>query len=66
MLRKFSYLMFILLVLSITTFAQNVKAIVEKGDKSFARKDYEAALTTYLEAIKSNPDDAGIRYKAGC
>src|SRR5687768_11124045 len=65
MLRKFFYLMFIQLVLSITTFAQNQKAIIEKGDKSFARKDYEGALKTYLDAISSNPEDPGLNFRVG-
>ncbi len=65
MLRKFLYLTFIPLVLSIAVHAQNVKAVVEKGDRAFARKDYETALTNYLEANKSAPDDAGVNFRVG-
>lgn len=65
MFRNFCHLVFIMFALSIPVFAQNTKALIEKGDKSFARKDYENALTTYLEAIKSAPDDAGLNFRVG-
>ncbi|HEY0742668.1 MAG TPA: OmpA family protein [Chryseosolibacter sp.] len=65
MLRKFSYLTFILLVLSISSYAQNSKAFIDKGDKFFARKDYENALTNYLEASKALPDDPAVNFRVG-
>ena len=64
-MRKFFHLVLILHVLSIPLFAQNNKALVDKGDKAFSRKDYEGALATYLEAIKSSPDDAGVNFRVG-
>jgi outer membrane protein OmpA-like peptidoglycan-associated protein/tetratricopeptide (TPR) repeat protein len=39
--------------------------MVEKGDRFFAKKDYETALVSYLEAIKTSPDDAGINFRVG-
>jgi tetratricopeptide (TPR) repeat protein len=65
MLRNLVYLTSILLVLSISVHAQNSKAIVEKGDRFFSRKDYENALASYSEAIKLNPDDPAINFRLG-
>jgi outer membrane protein OmpA-like peptidoglycan-associated protein/tetratricopeptide (TPR) repeat protein len=65
MLRIFFNLGLILLFLSVSTYAQNLKAIVEKGDKQFSRKDYDNALLTYLEALRQAPDDAGVNFRVG-
>jgi outer membrane protein OmpA-like peptidoglycan-associated protein/tetratricopeptide (TPR) repeat protein len=65
MLRNLIYLTLLWLILSISVNAQNAKAIVEKGDKFFGRKDYENALSSYLEAIKLSPEDPAVNFRLG-
>lgn len=45
--------------------AQNVKAVLDKGDKSFAKGDYKTALQTYQSAEKLAPNDAKTKYRIG-
>jgi outer membrane protein OmpA-like peptidoglycan-associated protein/TPR repeat protein len=45
--------------------AQNLKALLDKGDKSFGRKDFETALSIYQEAYKLDPNDAGVNFRVG-
>lgn len=45
--------------------AQNFKALLDKGDKLFARKEYENALQVYKEAFTLNPNDAGVNFRVG-
>lgn len=44
---------------------QSLLAQVDKGDRLYAKKDYENALKAYLEVISSNSEDALLNFKIG-
>jgi outer membrane protein OmpA-like peptidoglycan-associated protein len=48
-----------------TAFAQNVKAILDKGDRFFGRGDFKSALQSYETAERIAPTDARIKYRIG-
>src|SRR5687767_1205851 len=48
-----------------TAFSQSLKEIIAKGDRSFGKKDYEGALTNYLQAYQIAPDDPETNFKVG-
>jgi outer membrane protein OmpA-like peptidoglycan-associated protein len=59
-------LTFVLLVISFCTASgQVLKDVLAKGDRYFAKKDFEDALSAYLEAYKLAPDDAETNFKVG-
>ncbi len=45
--------------------AQSLKAVLDKGDKSFAKGDYKSALQIYLSAEKLAPNDPKVKYRIG-
>ena len=45
--------------------AQALKEIIAKGDRFFNRKDYESALSNYLQAYELAPEDAETNFKVG-
>lgn len=63
--RQFTVLLFIAAIISFQGYSQSLKDLLEKGDRLFARKDYENALKNYLEAIQLNPDDARTNFRVG-
>src|SRR5688572_30196848 len=46
-------------------YGQSVKEILEKGDRLFAKKDFENALKLYLDAINIDPNDAKANFRVG-
>src|SRR5687768_12243236 len=46
-----------------TSFAQ--KDLIDKGDRLYAKKDYENALKMYLDAVNSAADDPTLNFKIG-
>jgi outer membrane protein OmpA-like peptidoglycan-associated protein/tetratricopeptide (TPR) repeat protein len=46
-----------------TSFAQ--KDLIDKGDRLYAKKDYENALKMYLDAVSSAADDPTLNFKIG-
>jgi tetratricopeptide (TPR) repeat protein len=48
-----------------TVYAQGLKDFLDKGDKYFAKKDYENALKSYLEALKADAEDANTNFRVG-
>src|SRR5687768_1662455 len=62
---QFCIVLCLTIVLCHSASAQNLKALLDKGDKQLARKDYAEALQTYLEALKLGPDDAGTNFRVG-
>jgi outer membrane protein OmpA-like peptidoglycan-associated protein len=45
--------------------AQVLKEILAKGDRFFNRKDYESALSNYLQAYEMAPEDPETNFKVG-
>lgn len=45
--------------------SQSLKELNDKGDRLFARKDYEGALKFYQEAIKIDSNDASSNFRVG-
>jgi outer membrane protein OmpA-like peptidoglycan-associated protein len=52
-------------VITLLSSAQNLKLVLEKGDKSFAKGDYKAALQIYQSAEKIAPNDPKVKYRIG-
>src|SRR5690349_9572364 len=63
--RQYWIVIFLSTALCSAGFSQSLKDYLDKGDKFLARKDYDNALKTYLEAIKLAPDDAGTNFRVG-
>ncbi|HWC52407.1 MAG TPA: OmpA family protein, partial [Chitinophagaceae bacterium] len=57
--------LFFLLTLSSVVHSQNLKDLLDKGDRLFAKKDYESALKLYLEAIQIDSSDARTNFRVG-
>ncbi|MFM7021379.1 MAG: OmpA family protein [Flavobacteriales bacterium] len=55
----------LLLLPSLSLFAQVNEAVIKEGDKAFDREDYPTALTHYLEAYKKDSLNANLQYKIG-
>src|SRR5687767_15124252 len=52
-------------VFSNDTFSQNLKDLLDKGDRLFSKKDYENALKPYLDALKLDSSDAKTNFRVG-
>jgi outer membrane protein OmpA-like peptidoglycan-associated protein/tetratricopeptide (TPR) repeat protein len=63
-MRTLTFLTF-LCVCALSANGQSLKDILGKGDKLFAKKDYENALNTYLQAYTIAPEDAETNFKVG-
>lgn len=63
--RQFYVLFISMLALCYASQAQSLKDYLDKGDKYFAKKDYENALTQYLEALKIDASDPNINFRVG-
>jgi outer membrane protein OmpA-like peptidoglycan-associated protein/tetratricopeptide (TPR) repeat protein len=64
-MRKLAFLTCLLFASFVSGQAQTLKEILTKGDKLFAKKDYENALNTYLQAYTIAPEDAETNFKVG-
>lgn len=49
----------------VSSHCQTLKEYLEKGDRSFQRKDFENALTNYLQALALAPEDAYTNFRVG-
>ena len=45
--------------------AQNLKSVLEKGDKLFGKGDYKSALQVYLSGEKLAPNDPKLKFRIG-
>jgi outer membrane protein OmpA-like peptidoglycan-associated protein/tetratricopeptide (TPR) repeat protein len=63
--RQYCIAVLLTIVLCCPLRAQDIKALLDKGDKFFGRKDYESALNIYQEAYKLDPNDAGVNFRVG-
>src|SRR5690348_2990749 len=55
--------LFLATVCANQVFAQ--KDLIDKGDRYYAKKDYENALKSYLDAFNSSTDDPMLNFKIG-
>lgn len=55
----------LLMVVLENAFAQSPNASLQKGDRSYQRKDYATALQHYREALRLEEDNARTNFKAG-
>ncbi|HYG17841.1 MAG TPA: OmpA family protein [Ohtaekwangia sp.] len=46
-------------------YAQDLKTLLEKGDRFYARKDFIDAVDIYNQAVSISPDDAQANFKLG-
>ena len=60
MLSKVPYIIGVLVLVT-----QSLLAQIDKGDRLYAKKDYENALKAYLDAINGNSEDALLNFKIG-
>jgi outer membrane protein OmpA-like peptidoglycan-associated protein len=66
MLKKQLYrVLFLFFVMPVGLFAQNLKPLLDKGDRLLNKNDYENALATFLEALKMAPDDPDVNFRVG-
>jgi outer membrane protein OmpA-like peptidoglycan-associated protein len=66
MLRRQLYrVLFLLFVMPVGVFAQNLKPLLDKGDRLLNKNDYENALSAFLEAYKIAPDDPDVNFRVG-
>ena len=63
--RQFIVVLLFAAAISIDGYTQSLKDLLDKGDRLFARKDYENALRNYLEAIALDPNDAKTNFRVG-
>lgn len=52
-------------LISFSGYAQNLKEYLDKGDRFLNKKDYQQALSEYLQAYESSPEDAGVNFRVG-
>jgi outer membrane protein OmpA-like peptidoglycan-associated protein len=55
----------LLLLLNVVAFSQPNKALLDQGDKHFAKGDFDKALKTYEQLHKDNPEDAKVLFRLG-
>lgn len=63
-MRRF-WLVMLVLAMSFCAQAQNLRELLTKGDNFFKKKDYENALSTYLQGYTIAPDDPETNFKVG-
>lgn len=63
--RQFHIVLFLLFVLPTGLHAQNLKSLLDKGDRLLNKNDYQNALSTFLEAYQIAPDDADVNFRVG-
>ena len=51
--------------IAISGFSQSAKDLIDKGDRLYSKKDYGAALQSYLPACETKGDDALLNLKVG-
>ncbi len=61
--KNFLGALFIFITLS--GFSQGAKDLIDKGDRLYSKKDYAAALLSYLPACETKGDDALLNLKVG-
>ncbi len=62
---KKTFLAGCLALLFFCSYGQTLKEHLAKGDRYFAKKDYENALKSYLQALAIDGNDAVLNYKTG-
>lgn len=65
MKRNFANALVVVLVSVAWGFGQSVKELVAAGDRFYSKKNYNAAVKSFTDALSSNPDDAAINFKLG-
>lgn len=63
--RQFCVAFVLIVALCNSVYSQNLKDLLDKGDRLFGKKDYEGALKIYLEAIQIDPEDASTNFRVG-
>jgi outer membrane protein OmpA-like peptidoglycan-associated protein len=63
--RQFCVLLILMTAVFGHGFSQSLKELHDKGDRLFAKKDYEGALKFYLDAIKLDSNDANTNFRVG-
>lgn len=63
MLSKIAHTLVAVVLVTGPVFAQNDQ--IAKGDRLYAKKDYENALKAYLDAVSGNADDPMLNFKIG-
>jgi outer membrane protein OmpA-like peptidoglycan-associated protein len=55
----------LLCILQLNAYAQNLKALLDKGDRLYNRKDFPEALDVFQQAVNMSPDDPEANFKLG-
>src|SRR6478609_4609469 len=55
----------LIFVMSSSIWAQELKPLIDKGDKFYSKGDFKSALENYFAAEKISPTDAKIKFKIG-
>ncbi len=64
MYKKFS-VVFLTFFMAFSLQAQQVKTLIETGDRHYGKKNYSGAIDAYKQALQINPDDAQVNFKLG-
>jgi outer membrane protein OmpA-like peptidoglycan-associated protein/tetratricopeptide (TPR) repeat protein len=64
-MQKVIFIGIVLALVAIDGNSQNLKELLDKGDKLFARQDYSNALKSYLAAAQIDPNDAKTNFRVG-
>ncbi len=59
------YLGLLFIFITLSGFGQSAKDLIDKGDRLYAKKDYQNALAQYLPACETKGDDALLNLKVG-
>ena len=65
MYRKFLFGFVCVLLTIVSLQAQQIKTLIETGDRYYGKKNYSAAIEAYLQALKINRDHAQLNFKLG-
>jgi outer membrane protein OmpA-like peptidoglycan-associated protein/tetratricopeptide (TPR) repeat protein len=64
-MHKAYFIGIVLFLIAIEGNSQNLKELLDKGDKLFARQDYSNALKSYLAAAEIDPNDSKTNFRVG-
>jgi len=63
--RKVAFFLIACYLLPTASFSQNEKTLIKKGNESYAKKEYDKAITDYKKVTEKNPANATAQYNLG-
>ena len=59
------FLIFLMVSVWCTGYSQTIQELIQNGDRYYGKRSYKAAIESYQQAMKINPDDALLNFKLG-